>query len=856
MSVRSVVVLLVVPLLLAACASSDGGGSGRAGSAEAVGADLRVVADGLVHPLGLAALPDGSVLVAEQGTGRDDDSAGVSVVEPDGTVRRVVDGLPSTLDSGDLAGAPLVGVDPTATTAYVGHFNAERLLTFDLVDGAAPDRTLSPDELDEAMIRLNDVWLVNPFDVVFDRDGTPVVTDASGNGLATEQEDGTVRFLRRFDRLVDPATGLRIDPVPTGLARSGDEYLVALFSGCPYPAGAGRVVSVDVDRGEDVVVDGLTLPIDVEVDQRGRIWVLTFADVDTEADCFSAEAYRPGTGRLSMVQDGDLVTVAEGLDQPGGMALGPGGRIFVSELRAGRVLEIRPTDDAAEAGAGFVDRAEALGLGEHRHAGITSDGITDPSAAMSGGLCWLDVDADGWLDLLAVNSHPEAVEATAATALFRNDGGRFVDVSAGSGIDLRERGNGCVAGDVDGDGDVDAYVTADGPNRLFLNDGTGVFTEVGALAGVDAPEWSTAAALADVDDDGDLDLFVGAYLDLAVLVEEPLGAFPQDHPGLPNRLYRNDGVGADGVPAFLEVGDDWGLDHAERTLGALFTDVDGDGTLDLFVANDGEPNRLHLGDSDSLVDVAESTGADDRGSGMGVAAGDWDSDGSTDLFVTNWDRELHGLYRSVDDYFLNDASLVGLSGMGAGQTGWGTALADLDLDADLDLFIANGRVPVVDPGRDAELLRLFENRGEEPGRSSFVDVSRQSGLHAVGELMARGAALADFDNDGDLDVAVATVGGPLVLLENRTTGRWLTVESTRPWPGTTVIAELPDGRILHREIRLGSSYLASEDPRVHVGLGGNDRVAEVRVVHPDGTEHVRRDVLADQVLVVPGPVLD
>lgn len=328
------------PLLLAGGCSSDD-------RVAEIDPQVTVVAEGLVNPLGLAALPDGSILIAEEGTGEVDQSAGLSVLTTDGRVGRVVDGLPSGRDAGDLSGAALAGVSPDGQTAYVAHFGAPGLLTFPVPDGGLQPATeavpaLVFDELTPTMTKLNEVFLVNPFDLAFDADGNPVVTDASGNGLATVNPDGTVRFTHRFGQLTAPdQLSLRIDAVPTGVTRVDDEFYVTLTGGCPYPAGAGVVVAAGADRAERTVATGLNMPIDVERGPAGTVWLLEFAEFDPDASCFSGSGYQPGTGRLSRLEDdGTRTTVLAELDFPGAVIETAEGDVYITEIFAGRVLRL------------------------------------------------------------------------------------------------------------------------------------------------------------------------------------------------------------------------------------------------------------------------------------------------------------------------------------------------------------------------------------------------------------------------------------------------------------------------------------------------------------------------------------
>ncbi|HZD25345.1 MAG TPA: CRTAC1 family protein, partial [Alphaproteobacteria bacterium] len=523
-------------------------------------------------------------------------------------------------------------------------------------------------------------------------------------------------------------------------------------------------------------------------------------------------------------------------------------------------------DADASFGWQFSDVTADVGL-SFQHGAFATALYKDPAAMMGAGLCWLDYDDDGWLDLYLVNSHAEDERAywaargqLPANHLFRNENGRFRDVSAASKTDLVMRGNGCVAADFNGDGRTDIHVTADGPNALLWNEGDGTFREGAAAANLATPEWNTAAAVVDLNGDGRLDLFVGSYIDLDYKIPRPIGAFPNDYYGLPDHLYLNDGDGT-----FREVTRAAGLARDERALGAIFSDVDRDGDPDLYIANDGQANRLYTyepypDDPEGLgfrfVEQTQEAEVGDTGSGMGVAGGDYDGDGLFDLFVTNWEAELNALYRNetAEEGFLNfrySTYRIGMRGLGNNMTGWGTAWADFDHDADLDLLTVNGRVPVTNRETDPELVRLYGNRLIEGHPGEYREWTEQVGLEAVGPLLARGSAVADFDNDGDLDVAISQIGGPAVLLRNdggAEAGNWLQVSIPGFHPGTVVTAVLPDGRTLVREWHTGSSYLASEDPRLHFGLGDATAVLKLTIRWPDGRVTVLENVAPNQVV--------
>ena len=537
------------------------------------------------------------------------------------------------------------------------------------------------------------------------------------------------------------------------------------------------------------------------------------------------------------------------------------------------------TEDRASAASRgelqFVDVAGKVGL-DFRHGAFRWDVTPDPPAMMGGGVCWLDYDGDGWLDLFAVNSFAEAeaprwreAGGLPETALYRNEEGEFVDVSAESGANLAVRGNGCVAADLDVDGDTDLYVTTARVNALLWNDGDGTFTEGAVAAGVAAYGWRTGAAAGDVNGDGWPDLFVAGYADLSNPTAGASKGFPNTYLGVRDLLFLSNGPVDAGRVTFREVGMEAGLEAArfEYGLGALFSDLDRDGDLDLYVANDTNPNRLYenvawpggakadpAGLGFRFGERAASAGVADPNAGMGIAGGDYDSDGRADLFVTNARGQLHAAFRSLppdaSEPSFEDSRADFEPALSDALTGWGASWADFDLDTDLDLVVVNGDVPVTDLSADAQVVQLFEN--DDTGR--FGDLTRQVGLDAVGPIPGRGGATADYDNDGDLDVAVGSIGGDLVLLENTGAGgNWLEVELEGFHPGALVTAVLPDGRELVREVRAGSSYLSSEDPRCHFGLGDAGEVSELVVRWPGGGESRLTAVDGNQLVRVEAP---
>ncbi|MEO1288929.1 MAG: ScyD/ScyE family protein, partial [Chloroflexota bacterium] len=310
---------------------------------------IEVLAEGLYNPVGMALLNNGNLLIAEEGTGNDDLSAGVSMILPDGTIGRLISEFPSSRDSGDLSGIPLVSVSPDEETIYIGNFNAFHLWTLDAsLAEKLPETPFTPDDLGIAMERFNNVVLANPFDMTYDADGVPIVSDATGNGVARELPNGTTQFFHRFEELQDPNNENQIiQAVPTGITRIEDEYYVTLFGGCPYPLDSGELVAIDEERNQRIVIDNLNMPIDVAVDNSGRIWVLEFARFRQDASCFSGMGYRSETGRLSYIENGELVTVLDTLDFPGAVLPAPDGSLYITQIFNGQVLRVTFDEQAS-----------------------------------------------------------------------------------------------------------------------------------------------------------------------------------------------------------------------------------------------------------------------------------------------------------------------------------------------------------------------------------------------------------------------------------------------------------------------------------------------------------------------------
>ena len=501
----------------------------------------------------------------------------------------------------------------------------------------------------------------------------------------------------------------------------------------------------------------------------------------------------------------------------------------------------------------FREVSASWGLDFRHNAGVS--GRMYMVETMAGGVVLFDYDGDGDDDAFFVDGGklPGYEGPPPRSRLFRNDvdgSPRFVDVTGDAGIDFVGYGVGAVAGDIDGDGDPDLYITAFGNNELFVNLGDGSFRAAGAERGVDDPRWSASAALGDIDLDGDLDLYVANYTDFSITNHKFCGlgddgggstdggarkpergyCHPDMYNGVPDRLYLNDGDGY-----FVDASAASGLSGAaEAGLGVVIGDLDGDRWPDLYVANDKDPNLLfrNLGgdgfEDESLLSGAAYDRAGNAEAGMGVELADLDGDGLQDLIVTNFALETNAYYRSVGDaIFLDQRFPSGLAQPSLQRLAFGVNALDADLDGDLDLFVANGHIQpeaarVGEVGAYEQPNQLFENLGGGRFRER-LDV----GLDAV--RTSRGSAVADLDLDGDQDLVVVNSNQLSETYENRTSGRWFAFDSGAV--GTRVL--LAAGRETQvREVRAGSSYLSQSTLVLFFGLGEEERIERLTVYQP------------------------
>jgi enediyne biosynthesis protein E4 len=504
---------------------------------------------------------------------------------------------------------------------------------------------------------------------------------------------------------------------------------------------------------------------------------------------------------------------------------------------------------------------------------------------MGSGVALFDYDGDGDLDVYLVQGgtldgdpggrRGAGAETNVKSRLFRNDLAKdgagkpvlhFTDVTEAAGVGFTGVGMGAAVGDYDGDGDLDLYVTAYGSNVLYRNNGDGTFTNVTKEAGVDDPRWSTSAAFIDYDRDGDLDLFVANYVDFTVRAgkscTDPVGApdycAPSAYHPVPAHFFRNEGNGR-----FTDATEPAGISRAYGAgLGVAVGDYNGDGWLDLYVANDATPNQLWINrhnasfeDQGWLSGSAANAAGRPEGS-MGIASGDFDADGDEDLFVTNLTRETFVLYMNDGrGNFEDRRAAAGVAQTTAAMTGFGTAWLDFDRDGWLDLITANGAVNIPAERRGAPVPyaqrnQLFHNAGG----ARLVDVTASAGAPFERALVGRGLATGDIDNDGDVDILISSNGGPARLLVNESTsGHWLTVgtaasSGNRLGFGARVGVARQGQPTLWRRIGTDGSYLSASDARAHFGLGSLLTIDRVIVEWPDGLREYWTGITADHAV--------
>ena len=492
------------------------------------------------------------------------------------------------------------------------------------------------------------------------------------------------------------------------------------------------------------------------------------------------------------------------------------------------------------------------------------------------GAAFLDYDSDGYQDLYAVNGAPLPAESLAGyqpgNVLYRNRGnGTFAEVTEQAGVGDRTFGMGVCAGDYDNDGFLDLYVTNFGPNVLYRNSGAGTFADVTERAGVGDSRLGTSTAFADYDNDGDLDLYVANNVHISMadsnkcrhgVIQVYCG--PLSYPGESGILYRNEGDGT-----FADVTRSTGLyDDTGRQLGVAFGDYDNDGDADLYVANDMTANFLFRNDGREKfeeVGLVSEVALDPDAfpeAGMGTDWGDYNRDGFLDLVVCNFQWQSCRLLKNQGDGFFADMTIF--SGLGRPTyftLNFGTDFFDYDNDGYPDIFVANGHIEpniqIIDGAHPtfAQHDHLFRNNGDE----TFTEVSEQAGMQSLERMVGRGAAVADYDNDGDLDIFISNNNQRAMLLRNDGGNRnhWISIRaigtrSNRDGIGARITVTAGD-LVQIDEVRSGSSYLSQNDLRTHFGLGDRSLVDRIEIRWPSGIAQVLEEVVADQFLVIEEP---
>ncbi len=491
------------------------------------------------------------------------------------------------------------------------------------------------------------------------------------------------------------------------------------------------------------------------------------------------------------------------------------------------------------------------------------------------GVAAFDYDGDGWLDIFLVNGtrldgFPRGQEPT--NHLYRNRrDGTFEDVTARAGLVASGWGQGACTGDYDNDGHEDLFVTYWGQNKLYRNRGDGSFDDVTASANLIHPRsrWSSGCAFLDYDRDGRLDLIVANYIDLD-LATTPLPSSglcrykglavacgPPGLPGARNLLYHNDGGGK-----FSDVSEQSGIVRAKGTyaLGVSTLDFDSDGWVDIYVANDSNPSALYRNNHDgTFTDIGTSAGCaysqDGKSqSGMGIAVADYDRNGTMDIFKTNFAGDTSTLYSNSGNSLCEDRTFASGIGLNTRWLGWGVGFLDLDNDGWLDLFLANGHVyPEVDSLKSEAAYKQPKVVYRNLHNGRFADITTQLGSPVTTEKAARGAAFADFDNDGDIDIVVNNVHDTpdLFRLDRTDSHHWVTLKlvgtrSNRSAIGAMVRLVTTDGE-QRQEVRGGGSYYSQNDLRLEFGLGDAKTIERVVVRWPNGQEETWRALAVDRI---------
>ncbi|MDQ6700435.1 MAG: CRTAC1 family protein [Acidobacteriota bacterium] len=521
-----------------------------------------------------------------------------------------------------------------------------------------------------------------------------------------------------------------------------------------------------------------------------------------------------------------------------------------------------------QAGIRFTDVTQSAGIRFTHNSGRAGKKFLPET--MGSGAAFFDFDNDGWPDILLINSKDWTPRGRKSlSALYRNNhDGTFINATAGSGLDIEMYGMGVAIGDYDNDGKDDIYITAFDGDRLFHNEGNGKFRDVTKTAGIQNANFGTSAAWLDFDRDGSLDLFVANYVqwtpkgDLWCSLDGATKSYctPESYKGTQSRLFRNLGGGKfEDVSVKAGVGDPNG-----KSLGVTVLDYNNDGWPDIFVANDTQPNKLYRNNRDGTfteegmaAGVAFGEDGVARGA-MGADSADYDRSGRPHLLVGNFSNQMLGLYHNEGNgLFVDEAPSSSVGRASLLSLAFGVFFFDYDLDGYQDIFAANGHIDE-EIGRVQPKVQyrqsplLFRNLGKR----KFENVSGSMGAQFNRPMVARGAAFADFDRDGDLDVLITTNHGPAYLYRNDggNQNHWISIrtvgsKSNRDGIGALVRVESSSGKQWNR-VRSGSSYCSQSDLALTFGLGRDPNVTAIEIEWPSGTKQRLNNIAANQFITV------
>ena len=567
--------------------------------------------------------------------------------------------------------------------------------------------------------------------------------------------------------------------------------------------------------------------------------------------------HRQNTPKTAQTAESDKTSATQPIQ--GAQPLTPQSIVDADGLRPSG--PIRFTDVTAQAGIHFRHNSGAFGK---KYLPET----------MGSGVCAIDYDNDGWQDIFFVNSKnwPGHGQTKSYSALYRNNhDGTFTDVTQEAGLATEIYGLGCAVGDYDNDGNDDIYITALEGSHLFRNLGNGKFADVTARAGVRDPGFATGAVWFDYDNDGKLDLFVSHYVEWSVATDQTCSldtknksyCTPELYKGQSGTLFHNKGNGV-----FEDVTKKAGLyDPTSKSLGIALIDIDNDGWMDLFVANDTQANKLYRNNHNgTFTDIAleASVAYSDAGkkrAGMGTDAADYDLTGRQSLVIGNFTNESLSLYHNDGSgLFTDDSVSSGIASSSANSLTFSTFFFDYDLDGLPDILAVNGHVAddisVVQPTvHYAESPLLFRNKG----KGKFEDVTDRVGTALTQPIVGRGAAYIDFDNDGDLDVVLTTSNGPAKLLRNDNGNqndmlriKTIGIRSNRDGIGARITVSTSEGLHLFKMVKSGSSYLSQSELPVTFGLGRprSNKVVSLDIAWPSGKKESVRNIQPNQFLTL------